>query len=74
MSAFQEAEILFLNEIANHNGLTADEAFSIQTENPAINFGTGTNVINIMEKFLSLGLLDYQSETGKFVYVDSGRP
>ncbi len=67
MSTLQKAEVRFLSKVADEGGLTIYQALSIQLNDPAINFGTGIDAIDVINKFLSLGFIEYQSETGKFV-------
>jgi hypothetical protein len=43
------------------------EALDLEDHKPEINFGTGFDAIDVINKFLALGFIEYQSETGKFI-------
>ena len=72
MSGHDKAETLILNEISNHkDGLSLGDVLSTEDEKLDRYLGVGINVIDIIEKFLYFGQLEYQAKTGKFVYVGS---
>jgi hypothetical protein len=67
LTLLEKAEVLFLEEIRNRGGLTIKEMLSIN--NPDINFGTGIDAIDIVNKFTNLGFLEYQPDTAKFTAI-----
>lgn len=67
MSDLEKAEVRFLREVNQRGGLTIEQALEAQEENPEMDFGTGVDAIDVINKYLSLGFLKYEAATGKFV-------
>lgn len=67
LTTLQKAEVAFLNEVEKRGGVTIGEALELPRPNSPIYFGTGIDAIDVVAKFLDLGFLEYQPETGKFL-------
>jgi hypothetical protein len=73
MSTLEQAEARFLTEVADRGGVTITEALRIQLGNPNINFGTDIDALDIIDKFMSLGLVKYEDATGKYVPANGAK-
>ena len=69
LSTLEKAEFRFLQEIAERGGVSIEEAFSLNKQVPEINFGTGIGALDVINKFLSLGYIEYHSDINKFTAI-----
>lgn len=71
LTTLEKAEVAFLNEVEKRGGLTINEALALSKPESPIYFGTGIDAIDIVNKFLNMGFLEYQPDTGKFLRTPS---